>query len=89
MKKGEKIHDCIKRVRPSKILGEKSCEIKGGGHEIAAMVHTKNKLVQGKKIPPTPGFELQVTQCLVGTVFLQEGWIFFLKPKVFIVSTLQ
>ena len=21
---------------------------------------------EGKKIPPTPGFELQVTQCLVG-----------------------
>ena len=29
---------CIKKVRPSKSLGERSCEIKGGGHKIAAMM---------------------------------------------------
>ena len=29
---------CIKRVWPSNSLGEKSCEIKGGGHEMAAVM---------------------------------------------------
>ena len=47
---------------------------------------------EGKQIPPTPGFELQVTQCLVRatlTVVLHmEGWISFLKPKLFIVLVL-
>ena len=28
----------MKRVQPSKILVEKSCEIKGGGHEMAAVM---------------------------------------------------
>ena len=43
---------------------------------------------EGKKIPPTPGFELQVTQCLGGphSVLHQEGWTFFLDPKVAMVS---
>ena len=27
-----------KRVQPSKSLGEKSCEIKGDGHEMVAMI---------------------------------------------------
>ena len=32
-----------------------------------------------KKIPPTPGFELQVTQCLVGaTLSLSPGGMDFL-----------
>ena len=39
-----------------------------------------------KKIPPTPGFELQVTQCLVGATLSSPpgGMDFFLKPKVVI-----
>ena len=42
-----------------------------------------------KKIPPTPGFELQVTQCQVGATLSSPpgGMDFFLKPKVsFILS---
>ena len=34
----QKQPSCIKRVRPSKSLGEKSCEIKGGGYEMTAMM---------------------------------------------------
>ena len=29
---------CINRMQPSKSLGEKDCEIKGSGHEMAAMM---------------------------------------------------
>ena len=32
--------NCIKRVQPSKSLGEKSCEIKNCGQEMAAMILT-------------------------------------------------
>ena len=42
---------CIKRVRPSKsCMGEKSCEIKCGGHEIAAMVFMIIILIMHKAI---------------------------------------
>ena len=34
----QKQPSCIKRVRLSKSLGEKSCEIKGSGHEMAVMM---------------------------------------------------
>ena len=34
----QKQPSCIKRVQPSKSLGEKSYEIKGGGHEMATMM---------------------------------------------------
>ena len=33
-----KIAKLYKRGWPSKSLGEKSCEIKGGGHEISEMI---------------------------------------------------
>ena len=38
-----------------------------------------------EKIPPTPGFELQVTRCLVGTTLSSPpgGMDFFLKPKIY------
>ena len=38
VKSMQKQPSCIKGVRPSKSLGEKSYEIKGGGHEMAAMM---------------------------------------------------
>ena len=34
----QKQPSCIKRVLPSKSLGEKSCEIKGGNNEMVAMM---------------------------------------------------
>ena len=34
----QKQPNCMKGVQPLKSLGEKSCEIKGGGHEMAAMM---------------------------------------------------
>ena len=34
-----------KRVRPSKNLGEKSCEIKGGGHEMMMIINFCNAQV--------------------------------------------
>ena len=34
----QKQPSCIKRVWPSKSLGEKNCAIKYGGHEMAAMI---------------------------------------------------
>ena len=34
----QKQPSCIKRVQPSNNLGEKSYEIKGGDHEMAAMM---------------------------------------------------
>ena len=40
-KKGATFPNCIKRVQPSKSLGEKSREIKGGSHEMAAMMLMK------------------------------------------------
>ena len=38
VKSMQKQLSCIKRVRPSKTLGKKSCEIKGDSHEMAAMM---------------------------------------------------
>ena len=44
----------------------------------------KLKRAKEGKIPPIPGFELQVTQCLVGATLASPpgGRIFSLKPKV-------
>ena len=41
----QKQPNCIKRAQPSKSLGEKSCEIKGGGHDMVAMMWMIMKLV--------------------------------------------
>ena len=38
VKSMQKQLSCIKKVQPSTILHEKSCEMKGCGHEIAAMM---------------------------------------------------
>ena len=47
----------------------------------------KQKRAKEGKIPPTPGFEPQVTQCLVRATlsFPPGGMVFFLEPKVSIV----
>ena len=37
-KEVKSIQNSHKKVWPSKHLGEKSCEIKGGSHEIATMI---------------------------------------------------
>ena len=50
-------------------------------HAALELLNTKqNKAKEGEKIPPTPGFEPQVIQCLVG-VLHHEGWIFPLNSE--------
>ena len=51
----------------------------------------QKRAIEGQKIPPTPGFELQVTQYLVGTTLSSPPGgmdFFFLEPIVFILFRL-
>ena len=43
----------------------------------------KLKRAKEGKNPTTPGFEPQVTQCLVGQFSTRRDGLFFLEPEVF------